>query len=103
MSNNLLLKELYINQVHIENNDIVIDELFQIVEASINTASNVVIKIFAPLNYANIYEIVSHNSNMGKYFYSKQGEIMRFMLDAEKCIHIDEKHDRLRRAIFNKR
>ena len=103
MSNNLLLKELHSNQVHIKNNDILIDELFQIMEARINKDNHIVIKIFTPLNYVNTDEFTSHQSDMGKYFYNKQGEIIRFMLDAEKCIHIDEKHDRLRKAIFSKR
>ena len=103
MSNNDLCKELYSNQVYIKGDDIVIDELFQIMEARINKDNHIVIKIFTPLNYVNTDEFTSHHSNMGKYFYNKQGEIIRFMLDAKKCIHIDEKHDRLRRAIFSKR
>ena len=103
MSNNSLWKELCNNLVYIKGDDIVIDELFQIMEARINKANHIAIKIFTPLNYANTDEFTSHHSNMGKYFYNKHGEIIRFMLDEEKCIHIDEKHDRLRKAIFSKR
>lgn len=103
MSENSLWKELCNNRVYIEDDNIVIDELFQIMEARINKDNHIVIKIFTPLNYANTDGFTSHHSNMGKYFYSKKGEIIRFMLDQEKCIHIDEKHDRLRQAIFSKR
>ena len=103
MSNNLLWKSLQRNQVHIKDDDIIIDELFQIIRAGISTANYIVIKTFTPLNYVNTNEFTSHHSNMGKYFYNKQGEIIRFMLDEKKCIHIDEKHDRLRMAIFSKR
>ena len=103
MSNNLLWKELHSNRVYIKGDDIVIDELFQIMEARINKDNHIVIKIFTTLNYANTDEFTSHQSHMGKYFYNKNGEIIRFMLDQEKCIHIDEKHDRLRKAIFSKR
>ena len=103
MSENSLWKELCNNRVYIEDDNIVIDELFQIMEARINKDNHIVIKIFTPLNYANTDEFTSHHSNMGKYFYNKHGEIIRFMLDEEKCIHIDEKHDRLRKAIFSKR
>ena len=103
MSNNDLCKELYSNQVYIKGDDIVIDELFQIIEARINKDNHIVIIIFTPLNYVNTDEFTSHHSNIGKYFYNKQSEIIRFMLDAKKCIHIDEKHDRLRRAILDKR
>ena len=103
MSNNLLLKVLHYNQVNIKDDSIVIDELFQIIGASIRSDNYIVIKTFTPLNYVNTNEFTSHPSNMGKYFYNKKGEILRFMLDAKKCIHIDEKHDNLRKAIFSKR
>ena len=103
MSNNLLHKELCNNKIYIKDYDIIIDELFQIMEAGINKDNHIVIKIFTPLNYANTDGFTSHHSNMGKYFYNKKGEIIRFMLDEKKCIHIDEKHDRLRKAIFSKR
>ena len=100
MSNNLLWKELHSSQVYIEDDDsIVIDELFQIIGVEINTDNNIVITIYTPFNYVNTDEFTSHHSNMGKYFYNKQGEIIRFMLDAKKCIHIDEKHNRLRIAL----
>ena len=104
MSNNLLWKSLQSNQVYIKDDDsIVIDELFKIIGASIRSDNYIAIKIFTPLNYVNTDEFTSHHSNIGKYFYNKQSEIIRFMLDAKKCIHIDEKHDRLRRAILDKR
>ena len=104
MNNNFLLESaIKNNQVHIKNDDIIIDELFQIMEARINKDNHIVIIIFTTLNYANTDEFTSHHSNMGKYFYNKKDEIIRFMLDEEKCIHIDEKHDRLRKAIFSKR
>ena len=103
MSNNDLCKELYSNQVYIKGDDIVIDELFQIMEARINKDNHIVITIFTHLNYLNTDEFTSHQSDMGKYFYNNKGEIIRFMLDAKKCIYIDEKHDRLRMAIFSKR
>ena len=100
MSNNLLWKELHSNQVYIEDDNIVIDELFQLIGVEINTDNNIVIKIFTPLNYANTDYFTSHHSNMGKYFYNKHGEIIRFMLDQKKCMHIDEKHDRLRKSLY---
>ena len=103
MSNNDLCKELYSNQVYIKGDDIFIDELFQLVEATIRSDNYIVITIFTPLNYLNTDQFTSHHSNIGKYFYNKQGEIIRFMLNAKNCIEIDEKHDKLRRAIFNKR
>ena len=103
MSNNLLCKALYNNQFYIENNNIFIDELFQLVEATIRSDNYIAITIFTPLNYFNTDQFTSHHSNIGKYFYNKQGEIIRFMLNAKNCIEIDEKHDKLRRAIFHKR
>ena len=103
MSNKLLWKELQDNQVYIEDDDIVIDELFQIVEARTRSDNYIVIKIFTPLNYLNTDEFTSHHSSEGKYFHNKQGEIIRFMLDSKNCINIDERHDNLRKAIFNKR
>ena len=100
MSNNLLWKSLHSSQVYMKDDSILIDELFNIVEASIRSDNYIVIAIFTQLNYVNTDEIVSHHSNMGKYFYNKQGEIIRFMLDQKKCMHIDEKHDRLRKSLY---
>ena len=101
MSNNLLLKVLHYNQVNIKDDSIVIDELFQIIGASIRSDNYIGIKTFTPLNYLNTDEFTSHHSNIGKYFYNKTSEIIRFMLDEKKCIHIDEKHDNLRNALFH--
>lgn len=107
MSNNLLWKSLQRNQVHIKEDDIAIDELFQIIRVGINTANYIVIKIFTPLNYTNTYEFISHNSNnhsnTWKYFRNKKGKIIQFMLDAKKCIHINKKHNRLRKALYYKK
>lgn len=91
------------NQVYIEDDDIVIDELFQIVEARIRSDNYIVIKIFTPLNYLNTDEFTSHHLNLGKYFYNNKGSDILFMLDSKNCINIDERHDNLRKAIFNKR
>ena len=102
MSNNLLWKSLQRNQIHIKDDDIVIDELFQIIVTGIDTNNYIVIKTFTPLNYLNADKFTSHHSNMGKYFYNKQGEIIRLMIDAKKCILIDEKHDNLRKALYYK-
>ena len=92
MSNNLLWKSLQRNQVHIKEDDIVIDELFQMIRVGINTANYIVIKTFTPLNYTNIDEFISHNSNnhlnTWKYLHNKKGKIIQFMLDAKKCRHI---------------
>lgn len=103
MSNNLLHKELCNNKIYIKDYHIIIDELFQIMEARINEDNHIVIKTFTPLNYVNTNEFTSHHSNMGKYFYNKKGEVLRFMLDAEKCVQIDNKHDNLRKALYYKR
>ena len=104
MSNNLLHKEIRKNPIPlIVRNDLLIDELFQIMEARINKDNYIVIKTFTPLNYVNTGEILSHHSETGKYFYNKKGKIIQFMLDAKKCIHINKKHNRLRKALYYKK
>ena len=105
MNNNFLLESaIKNNKVNIEDDNIVIDELFQLLEARIVRSSYINIKIFTPLNYANVYDVLqSHNSSEEKYFYNKDGQIVRFMLDANKSANIDHKHDKLRKAIFSAR
>ena len=107
MSNQLLHKAIQGNQVHIEDNDIVIDELFQIIEVGINKTNYIIIRISTPLNYLSTDEFISHNSNnhsnIWKYYRNKKGKIMQFMLDEKRCIHIDKKHDRLRKALCYKK
>ena len=100
MSNSLLCKALYSNKVHIKDDDIVIDELFQIIGVEINTANCIIINTFTPLNYINTDEIQSHNSSEGKHFYIRKNENIRFMLHVNKRINIYEKHDNLRIAIY---
>ena len=107
MNNNLLWKSLQRNQVHIEDDDIVIDELFQMIRVGINKTNYIIIEIFTPLNYLSTDEFISHNSNnhsnIWKYFRNKKGKIIQFMLDEKKCIHINKKHDRLRKALYYKK
>lgn len=105
MNNNFLLESaIKNNKVSMKDNDIIIDELFQLLESRVSKDNYIVIKIFTPLNYANTDQIYSHNSSQGKHFYIRKNKIIRFMLYPKKNIeNIDKKHDNLRKAIYRKR
>ena len=104
MNNNFLLESaIKNNKVSMKDNDIIIDELFQLLESTVSEDNYIAITIFTPLNYANTDEIQSHHSSEGKHFYIRKNENIRFMLHAKKRINIYKKHDNLRIAIFSKR
>lgn len=105
MNNNFLLESAITNnKVSIENNDIAIDELFQLLEATVSEDNYIAITIFTPLNYVNTDQIQSHHSSEGKHFYIRKNETIQFMLYAIKHIeNIYVKNDNLRRAIYRTR
>ena len=104
MNNNLLLESaIRNNPVCFDLNDILIDEFFQIIRADIDNNGYVETIVFRPLNYQRTKRIISHHVCSGKNFHNINGEIIRFMIDKHKSQKIDNKHDNLRKAIYQQR
>ena len=95
MSNHSLLTELSFHSVDADDKDILLDELFQVVQIELKN-DLVVSKVYTPLNYSNLKKNKSHVKRDGMYFHIVNGKKIRFMLDSDKTIDIDEKQDRLR-------
>ena len=95
MSNNDLLTELSFHSVDANDKDILLDELFQVVQVELKN-DLVVTKIYTPLNYSNLKISKSHVKQDGMYFHIVNEKKIIFMLDSNKTIDIDRKQDRLR-------
>ena len=95
MSNQILLTELSFHSIDAKPEDILLDELFQVVQIELKY-DLVIAKIYTPLNYSNLKREKSHVKRDGMYFHIVNGKKIRFMLDSDKTIDIDEKQDRLR-------
>lgn len=98
MNSNFLLEEsIRNNTLSLKSEaEILIDEFFNVVEASINKSGFLCFTIYNPINYSKLKEIGSHNVSHGSFFYNKDREMIRFMIDSKKTRSIDSKHDRLR-------
>ena len=99
MSNHSLWTKLSFNSVDAEPGDILLDELFQIVNV---TCQNdlVITRIYTPLNHSKTTENKSHVKQDGMFFHISNGKKLRFMLDKNKIINIDLKHDNLRLKLY---
>ena len=93
MSNNSLRAELSFYSVNANDQDILLDELFQVVQVELRN-NFVTTNIYTPLNYSNLNR--SHVKQDGMYFHIVNEKKIRFMLDSDKTIDIDRKQDRLR-------
>ena len=104
MNNNLLLESaIRNNPVCLDRNDILIDEFFQIIQTDIDNDNYATIIVYRPPNYQYTKRIISHHVGSGKNFYNISGEIIRFMIDKYKSQKIDNKHDRLRKVIYQQK
>ena len=99
-NNHSLWTSLSFNSIDANNEDIVIDELFQILKVTIDNDDILHTTIYTPFNYSNVKIIPSHNVDLGRYYHVKNKEIIRFMLSTDKCKEIDVKHDQLRMKLF---
>ena len=95
MSNHSLCAELSFHSVDANDQDILLDELFQVVEIELKN-DLVIAHIYTPLNYSNLKVNRSHVKQDGMYFHIINEKKIRFMLDSDKTIDIDRKQDRLR-------
>lgn len=95
MSNNDLWTKISIYSVDANDEDILLDELFQVVEVELRN-NFVTTNIYTPLNYSNLKRNKSHIKREGMYFHILNEKKIRFMLDSDKTIDIDRKQDRLR-------
>ncbi len=95
MSNNDLLTELSFHSIDAKHEDILLDELFQVVQIELKN-DLVVSNVYTPLNYSNLKRNKSHVKQDGMYFHIVNGKKIRFMLDSKKTIDIDRKQNRLR-------
>ena len=95
MSNNSLRAELSFYSVDANDQDILLDELFQVVQIELQN-DLFTTKIYTPLNYSNLKRNRSHVKQDGMYFHIVNEKKIRFMLDSDKTIDIDRKQDRLR-------
>ena len=95
MSNHSLCKELSFHSVDANDQDILLDELFQVVQVELKN-DLFTTNIYAPLNYSNLKRNKSHVKQDGMYFHIINEKKIRFMLDSDKTIDIDGKQDRLR-------
>ena len=104
MNNNFLLESaIRNNPVCFDRNDILIDEFFQIIKTDIDNRNYVTTIVYRPLNYQHTKIITSHRVGSGKNFHNRSGEYIRFMIDKHKSRKIDEKHDNLRKAIYQQK
>ena len=104
MNNNLLLEQaIRNNPVCFDRDDILIDEFFQIIKTDIDNNNFITTIVYRPLNYQHTKRITSHHVRSGKNLYNRGGETIRFMIDKHKSQKIDNKHDRLRKAIYQQK
>ena len=104
MNNNFLLESaIRNNPVCFDRDDILIDEFFQIIKTDIDNNNYVTTIVYTPLNYQHTKIITSHRVGSGKNLYNRGGKIIRFMIDKHKSQKIDDKHDRLREAIYQQK
>ena len=104
MNNNLLLEQaIKNNPVCFDRDDILIDEFFQIIRTDIDNDNYVTTIVYRPLNYQHTKKITSHHVGSGKNLYNRGAEIIRFMIDKYKSQKIDNKHDNLRKAIYQQK
>lgn len=89
------MQELSIYSVNANDQDILLDELFQVVEIELKN-DLVIACVYTPLNYSNLKRNKSHVKQDGMYFHIIDEKKIRFMLDSDKTIDIDTKQDRLR-------
>ena len=97
MNKDLLCTELSFYSVDTNDEDIVLDGLFQLVQLELKY-NLVVTKIYTPLNYSNLKISKSHVKRERDriYFHIVNKKKIRFMLDSDKTIFIYRKQDRLR-------
>lgn len=95
MSNHSLCAELSFHSVDANDQDILLDELFQVVQVELKN-DLFTTNIYTPLNYSNLKRNKSHVKQDGMYFHILNEKKIRFMLDLDKTIDIDGKQDRLR-------
>ena len=94
MSNQILWTELSFHSIDAKPEDILLDELFQVVQIELKN-DLVVSNVYTPL-YSNLKRNKSHVKRDGMYFHILNEKKIRFMLDSDKTIDIDRKQDRLR-------
>ena len=99
MSNHSLCAELSIYIVDANDQNILLDELFQVVQIELKN-DLVIAHVYAPLNYSNLKGNRSHVKQDGMYFHIVNEKKIRFMLDSDKTIDIDRKQDRLRTRLM---
>jgi hypothetical protein len=99
MSNHSLWTKTSFNSVDAEPGDTLLDELFQIVNVSCQYDLVITI-IYNPLNYSKATKNKSHVKQDGMFFHISNGKKIRFILDKNKIINIDLKHDNLRLKLY---
>ena len=95
MSNHSLRAELSFYSVDAADKDILLDELFQVIQVELKN-DLVIAHVYAPSNYSNLKRNKSNVKQDGMYFHIINEKKIRFMLDSDKTIDIDRKQDRLR-------
>ena len=95
MSNHSLWTELSFHSIDADDEDVLLDELFQVVQVELKN-DLVIACVYTPLNYSNLKRNRSHVKQDGLHFHIVNEKKIRFMLDADKTIDIDRKQDILR-------
>lgn len=99
MSNHSLWTKTSFNSVDAKPRDILLDELFQIVNVECQN-DLVVTTIYTPLNHSKTTKNKSHVKQDGMFFHISNGKKLRFMLDKNKIINIYLKHNNLRLNLY---
>ena len=103
MNNNLLLEQaIRNNPISLEERAaILIDDLFGLVLLEVKPDESVYFITYTQLNFRSANMIKSHHKRYGTFFYQNPNKNLRtyIMLNEEKTQSIDDKQDRLRRAL----
>ena len=107
MINNLLLKQaIRNNPISLDQKyALLIDDLFGFVSLEVKSDNSVYFTIYSQLNFRSSKQVKSHLESHGAFFYHNTTRQLRtyIMLNEEKTQLIDNKHDRLRKAIYQQK
>lgn len=103
MNNNLLLEQaIRNNPISLdERYAILIDDLFGLVLLEVKPDESVYFITYTPLNFRSAKQVKSHHKSHGTFFYHNTTRQLStyIMLNKEKTQSIDDKQDRLRKAL----
>ena len=106
MSNNLLIESIRDNPVCLDQKyALLIDDLFGFVSLEVKSDNSVYFTIYSQLNFRSANMIRSHHKRYGTFFYRNPNKNLRtyIMLNEEKTQSINDKHDNLRKAIYQQK